>query len=126
VILAQDADVWNAEASTGVMLTASTVLDESTPLQLDTLSWFSRGVNRVTPADLSGWVFRTGYNAIDITTGSHMEVPVRVATSGAPLVVSGVKGKGRFTYADLALGPEWMSIHPGAFKILANILSYRP
>jgi hypothetical protein len=34
-----------------------------------------------------------------------------------------IRRMGRLTYVDLALGPQWMNVTPGAFRLLANILS---
>jgi len=52
-----------------------------------------------------------------------MELPVREKHSGKPLIVSLTDGKGKQTYVDLALGHQWMNIHPGAYRLLANLIS---
>jgi hypothetical protein len=125
VILAQDANSWDEQSFGGIRLAATSKLDDSTNVSLDSLSWFCTGPNHITQSDFSGWVFRKGFNDLALAPGVHAEIPVRVAPTGAPLVVSIPTGTGAVTYVDLALAPQWISVHPGSLKIFAEILSHR-
>ncbi len=125
VILAQEANSWDEHSFGGVRLTATSKLDDSTNVLLDSLSWFCTGPNHITRSDFSGWVFRKGFNDLALAPGVHAEIPVRVAQTGAPLVVRIPTGTGAITYVDLALAPQWMSVHPGTLKIFAELLSHR-
>jgi hypothetical protein len=41
-----------------------------------------------------------------------------------PLLLTRKLGRGRMTYVDLALAPQWLNVHPGAYRLLANLISY--
>jgi hypothetical protein len=62
-----------------------------------------------------------GYNAV--AAGETAVVPLRSAVDGNPLIVTAAAGQGKRTYVDLALSPQLMNVHAGAFRLLANLIS---
>jgi len=125
IILAQDAISWNETPLwSGLQLNSTAKLDETIPLELDSTHKFLTSPNVISVDDWNGWLFRRGYNVVSATTVEEAELPVKVKESGVPLIVSQTEGNGRRTYIDLALDHQLMNIHPGAFRLLANLISY--
>lgn len=125
IILAQDAFVWNEKPLIdGIKLKPSFLLDVGAPLRVDTTHVFLSGPNKLTTEDWEGWLFRRGYNTVSVNDASQFSVPVMMSKTGSPLLLSKTMGKGKTTYVDLALSSQWMYVHPGAFRLLANLLSY--
>jgi hypothetical protein len=123
IILSQDDFAWKERPLwPAITLKRDASLGTFSALESDTLHPMVTGPNRLTGEDLTNWVFASGYNAVSVSGGGAVESPFR-SRSGHPLVVTQRAGNGRMTYVDLALAPQWMSIHPGSFRILANLLS---
>ncbi|MCK4689528.1 MAG: PIG-L family deacetylase, partial [Candidatus Marinimicrobia bacterium] len=80
--------------------------------------------NLIAPEDWNGWLYLRGYNIVSGSSLEDAQLPVKVKRWGTPLIISLRDGKGKRTYVDLALGHQWMNIHPGAFRLLANLISY--
>jgi len=49
---------------------------------------------------------------------------LRAKKDKSPLIAEWKLGSGTLTYVDLALEPQFLNILPGAFRLLANLLSY--
>jgi LmbE family N-acetylglucosaminyl deacetylase len=125
LILAQDAQMWNASPLWRIVrLERDPTLAPQPPALLDTAHGVLRTPNAVTAQSFQEWVFASGYNRVTVARDSAVETPVRYDTE-RPLLVTARVGNGRMTYADFAFAPQWMSIHPGSFRILANLLSMR-
>jgi hypothetical protein len=125
IILAQDAVVWNEKPLVDdIRLAPSFSLDVDAPLDVDTTHALLSRPNRITSEDWDGWLYRRGYHTVSINDPNEFSVPVSTGKMRSPLVLSRSVGKGNITYVDLALSPQWMNIHPGAFRLLANLLSY--
>ena len=123
MILSQDEQAWKTRSLwPAITLRRDATLGTGSVLESDTLHPVVSQPNRLTQEDLSNFVFATGYNAVTATGGDDMARPLR-ARAGRPLIVTKPTGTGRMSYVDLALAPQWMSIHPGSFRILANLLS---
>lgn len=123
VFLPQEDDGWNAQPLwNGMRLQNDPTLSATLPVVLDTMHAFMHAPNPVGAEAYGDWIFARGEAAITPPSNPSLEVPVRTG-SGTPLVLTAITGKGRMTYVNLALGPQLMSIHPGAFRILANIVS---
>jgi len=125
IVLAQEAESWNTgPLFSGIHLTPTPLFDEKAPIQADTTHVFLKSPNPIRVEDWEGWIFLRGYNMI---TGSGLEgahIPVRVKKENAPLIVTRDEGKGKRTYIDLALHHQWKNVHPGALRLLANLISY--
>ncbi|MDZ7360260.1 MAG: PIG-L family deacetylase [candidate division KSB1 bacterium] len=122
IVLAQDAEKWNAQPLwEGMRLTAVSTLEPATPVQIDAAGAIGNQPNHLTPEDWQNWLFLRGYNAIAV--GEAAVVPLRSAVDGSPLIVTAAAGQGKRTYVDLALNPQLMNVHAGAFRLLANLIS---
>jgi len=125
IILAQDAQTWNVSPLwEPIRLQRDPTLSAQPPAFVDTAHSFLRVPNRLGASAFQDWVFASGYNSVSFTGDSSVEIPIRY-DARRPLVVTAAVAGGRITYTELAFGPQWMSIHPGAFRILANLLSWR-
>lgn len=125
IVLAQDAASWNTRPLwDGMRLERTVLFDENTPLQVDSTHTIFTSPNRIHPEDWNGWLFLRGYNDVFCSTLEDVQFPIRVRKEDLPLIVIQKEGNGRRTYVDLALGQQWMNIHPGAFRLLANLISY--
>ncbi|MFQ5629434.1 MAG: hypothetical protein ACE5I1_11785, partial [bacterium] len=125
VILAQEADTWNANPLWNEVSLASIYTHhDELPVEIDSNHDLLKSPNIITSIDWQEWLFLRSYNFVDLSTDNGIEIPVRVKDSSAPLVITRRFGKGRKTYVDLALSPQLQNVHPGAFRILANLISY--
>ncbi|MGH7451239.1 MAG: hypothetical protein ACRENG_07855, partial [bacterium] len=125
IVLAQEAAAWNAKPLwEGLELTASSTLAANTPVQIDPGNVLLAKPNFIAPEDWNEWLFWRGYNQISGSALNAATVPVRTMPDGLPLVVTATVGNGKRTYVDLALHPQLMNIHAGAFRLLANLISY--
>lgn len=79
--------------------------------------------NKIHGSDWDGWIFARAWGVVSQTGIEAGEVVVRSKSSGAPLLVTKKHESGRITYVALDLSSQLMNIHPGAFRLLANLLS---
>lgn len=125
IVLSQDAATWNAKPLwAGMHLTPTLLFDESIPLKSDSTHTLLMSPNLITTEHWNGWLYLRGYNIVSVSALEDAQLPVKVKRWGTPLIISLRDGKGKRTYVDLALGHQWMNIHTGAFRLLANIISY--
>lgn len=125
IILAQDAAAWNAQPLwEGMRLTASHTLEADTPLQTEAGQVMFNRPNSLAAADWNEWLFLRGYNTITGEALASAAIPLRASMDGHPLIVTATAGQGKRTYVDLALSPQLMNIHAGAFRLLANLISF--
>lgn len=125
IVLAQDAATWNAKPLwAGMHLKPTLLFDENIPLKLDSTHTLLISPNLIAPEHWDGWLYSRGYNSVSGNALEDAQLPVKTERWGTPLIVSLRDGKGRRTYVDLALGHQWMNIHSGAFRLLANLISY--
>jgi len=122
IVMAQDAEKWNAQPLwDGMRLTAVSTLEAETPVQIDAAYAIGNQPNHLTPEDWQNWLFLRGYNTV--AAGAATAIPLRSAVDGSPLIVTSAAGQGKRTYVDLALSPQFMNVHAGAFRLLANLIS---
>ncbi len=124
VILAQDPVPWNGSSLWSELhLEESNGLPPGAEVTLDSLDALLAGPNRIGQNDFAGWLHRRSFNTVQLRgAGSDVRVPVR-SRDGMPLMATRILGKGRMTYLDLAMGPQWMNVDAGAFRILANVVA---
>jgi len=123
IILPQDAKVWNEiSILSNLKLETSFQIDEESPVHYDTTHRLLNIPNLISEVDFEGWIFKRGYNRIRITPTPSTSIPVK--TNLLPLIVTKAQSKGKITYVDLALHHQWLNIHPGSFKLIANLISY--
>ncbi len=124
IILAQDAESWNSVPLWDqIRLIPTGQQTERTIVQMDSTDMFLRSPNVIAGSDFDGWLLRRAYNIVNVNEAALKKIVVTAA--GNPLLVTVQKGKGRITYVDLALTPQFMNVHPGAMRLLANLISRR-
>lgn len=124
IILAQEAPVWNnGPLWEGLHLIPVLSWDANTPLQTAAAHALLVSPNHLEASDWEGWLFRRAYNLISGPALVDAETPIQTAAENAPLLVTKALGRGRLTYVDLALAPQLLNVHPGAFRLFANLLS---
>jgi LmbE family N-acetylglucosaminyl deacetylase len=108
----------------GMAFRLGPALEPQSPLTLDTLDAFLTTPNLLQPQDWQGWVVARAMGSVQLSNAQLAEIPVRTRTSGDPLIVTIPEQKGRVTYVALDLYSQLVNIHPGAFRLLANLLAY--
>lgn len=97
-------------------------LDAAADVLVDSSSTVLCAPNVLKPEDWDGWVFAKAYGSLapgDSASGT----PVRARQSGMPLLTTTRTGKGLIICVALNLDLQLSSIVPGAYRLLANILS---
>jgi hypothetical protein len=103
------------------------VVDETAPVKLhDPANPLLCWPNRITPADFSGWVEERGHSFLDHWDPGYTAL-TETADPGQDLqrggLVAGHFGKGAYIYVAFALHRELPELVPGAYRLLANLLS---
>jgi len=125
LVFSQDAAVWNDKPLwQGMTLTPTLCCDETTPLHLSQEHPLLNSPNIIFEEDWDDWLFKRGYNIISGEILDQAQLPVKTASQHCPLIVTFANGKGKVTYVDLALEPQFLNVHPGAFRLLANLISF--
>lgn len=125
VVLPQDDRVWNSRPLfSGLTLQRTLTLSTHSNLVVDDSYAANRAPNDLTREDWSFWLYRLGYNIVRIdSSAGPWEILVKESRRSLPLVVSKRVGQGRFSYIDLDLQHQWLNIHAGSLRLLANILA---
>ncbi len=119
LVLSQDAQAWRANPlGEGLKLTPTQNWDARIAVRESGLAQ----PNKLGAEDWAEWLFLRAYNQIELTSSSS--AILLQTESGAPLIVAQPHGAGGLIYVELALAPQWLNIHAGAFRLLANLLSY--
>lgn len=126
IILSQDARSWSrAPLWSSLSLESTTKYVEESPVVVtDTSHRLFTLPNTVNDEDWNDWLFRRAHNIVKVVSAPNIEIPLRSGLNGSPLVVVDRRGKGKLTYVDLAFPHQWMNIHAGSLRLLANLLSY--
>jgi LmbE family N-acetylglucosaminyl deacetylase len=103
------------------------VVDESAPVKLlDASNSLLTTPNVITPADFDGWVEERGHSFLEswdpgFTTLTETADPGQDPQRGGLVVAH--PGKGTYIYVAYALHRQLPELVPGAYRILANLLS---
>ncbi|HTY38754.1 MAG TPA: PIG-L family deacetylase [Bacteroidota bacterium] len=125
LILAQDADVWNAAPVVeGLRLEATDKLEEAFEVEGDEHGKLWTSPNQLTWQDWEFWLFRRAYNIVSGPALKDATVLLQTKREKNPLIADWNVGSGRITYVDLALQQQFLNVHPGSFRLLANLLAY--
>ncbi len=105
------------------------VVDEQAPVKLlDPANPLLKGPNVITPADFSGWVEERGHSFMESWDAGYTPL-TETADVGQDSQRGGLlvahPGKGTYIYAAYALYRQLPELVPGAYRILANLLSAR-
>lgn len=126
LVLSQDAESWNElKMFEGISLTATASFDAQSPVAADSLHPVIGSPNRLTEQDWEEWLFSRSPNRVEVSAEVMATVPVVLeAGNRTPAVLVFPRGKGKLVYVNLNLGKQLENIHPGAFRILANLLAF--
>lgn len=124
IVLAQEPEAWRASALfPGCELRETDRFDNELPVQFDHGHPLVIAPNELTQADWQNWILRRAYQEIVLGNGVQAEKLVLAADSGSPLLISAERRLGRLTYIGLALTPQLLNVQPGAYRLLANLIS---
>ncbi len=124
IVLAQEAQAWNAAPLwPDLKLQAASQFDAEYPIAANSGHPMLAQPNALSDEIWQSWLYARAYNRLSGAMLAQAEKPV-VSAAGEALVVTRTHGKGRQTYVDLALDPQLINVHPGAFRLLANVISY--
>jgi hypothetical protein len=126
IVLAQEMRAWNrTPLIDGLRLEQSSIFDFQTKVQIDTSSSLFSHPNVISSDDWNDWVFRRSYNKAFLKGNKRTMHSILFSAKGRwPFVVSSSLGKGKIIYVDFDLQHQWVNLHAGAFKLLANLLAY--
>ncbi|MBF8296436.1 MAG: hypothetical protein HW389_2981 [Bacteroidetes bacterium] len=125
LVLAQDAAVWNrAPIIDNFRLSTSNAWGEAEEVRPDSTHRLFAGPNRINTSDWEEWFYRRSYNTLSGTALASARIVLSSADGKSPMVAEWTMGNGTLTYVDLALHYQLLNIHPGAFRLLANLISY--
>ena len=103
------------------------VVDEQAPVKLlDPANPLLTSPNRITAADFDGWFEERGHGFLDhwdpgYTALTETADPGQDPQRGGLLVAH--RGKGTYIYVAFALHRQFPELVPGAYRLLANLLS---
>jgi hypothetical protein len=107
----------------GAAFGSSSQLSPVIPVIFDTTRALSRIPNRLTEADWEGWVGARSMNSIHIDSGVVAHIFVASSGEGFPLVATIPVEKGEIMLVALDLNSQFLNVHPGAHRLLANLLA---
>ena len=125
IILGQDPQTWNDRPLVaGVRLAETTVLDAASPVVLDSTQAVARSPHLIAPEDWEGWLFARARARAEISDPS-MSILATDGARGTALITRSARGSGEIVFVNLSLASQLMNVHPGATRLLANLLSAR-
>ena len=80
--------------------------------------------NRIGAGDWDGWVVSRSFGSVD-TGEAGAETVIRSSSTGKPLLVTLPVGNGRVTLIALDIVSQLRNVHPGACRLLANLVAGR-
>jgi hypothetical protein len=124
ILFTQDPSSWNRKPLIPSLRLSKTIpFDENSALDLMETDRLMSVPNVLTSQDWNEWIWTRTDRTCEIGPERY-DIPVRLKANGTPLVVSKSMGNGRITYVNLAIQPQLLNVHAGAFRLLANLLSY--
>ncbi|MDI6779155.1 MAG: hypothetical protein QME25_03000, partial [Bacteroidota bacterium] len=122
-ILSQDWKVWNNNPLVDDFQLKSVFnLDETITIEIDTTHKINNVPNHIKIDDFDNWIYIKGCNEVKLSSDKTVAVPLQ--SMNFPLLLTKLQGKGKISYVDLALYHQWLNVHPGSYKIIANLISY--
>ena len=103
---------------------AGGVIAPDAPVAADTAAPILSAPNAISRNDWEGWIISRAQSPLVAPSGVNPAVQVRDASSGVPLVATVPLGKGTLTGVALDILPQLQIVHPGAYRLLANIVSH--
>lgn len=125
LILSQDEEIWNeGPLLDGMRLTRALDLDEEFPVDAAEGHKVFSAPNAFDKEDWSNWIYERALNHIDAAGVDGISVLLSARDRGLPLILTKTVGAGKITYVDCSLHHQFLNIHAGAFKLLANLIAY--
>lgn len=123
VIFEQDADLWNSKPFIeNVQLVPTMKWTVNSGVRYDTTNILFCTPNKIIQADFQDWIVRRASHTI-INTSEGSKVLLS-SENGSPFIIENSLGKGKIVYCDLSLSPQFMNIHTGVYRFLANCISF--
>jgi len=107
----------------GAMFRAAPQLQPLAPLDIDTTDRLFRSPNRIGAGDWEGWVVSRSLCSLVLPADAQARILIRSAEGRDPLLVQFPFGTGSVTVVALDLVSQISNVHPGAHRLLANILA---
>jgi hypothetical protein len=126
IVLAQEMTQWNeTPLIDGLRLEQSSTLDPETRVATAAHASLFSYPNVIPLNDWNDWVFRRAYNKVVLPRNEKSIQSLAFNPNDRrPFVASALHGKGKIVYVDFDLQHQWVNLHAGAFKLLANLLAY--
>ncbi len=125
VVLPQIHGLAEDVAFPGMAFRRSPQLSPATSIKIDSTAELDRFPNLLPAADWEGWAVARAFCSVRIPMNSPSRVIVSSKDANVPLVVDYTVGKGTVTAVALDLISQLMNVHPGAHRLLANLVSVR-
>lgn len=106
----------------GVSFRTFPQLPPEAAVEVDTTWSLSGKLNQLRDADWDEWVVARSLCSVNVLSGQRAQVLVRARHDNIPLVVEIQEGAGRITLVALDLVSQLLNVHPGAHRLLANLL----
>ncbi len=100
------------------------VMAPGAPVIADSTSGILSHPNPISGADWRGWIISRAQSPVVASREADQVVHLRDELTGAPLITSVKIGTGTLTAVALDLLPQLQIVHPGACRLLANLVSY--
>jgi GlcNAc-PI de-N-acetylase len=97
-------------------------LSPETPLTVDSTEALVRTPNVLEPSDWDTWVVARSFSSVVVPADRSVRRLVTGGNEGAPLIVEFPEGKGHITAVALDLESQLLNVHPGAHRLLANLV----
>ena len=122
IVLSQDATAWNSNPLIeGLLLRQGAMLGPDLEIHAGDGTGLISFPNAISSADWNGWMFSRAAN--EITVPPSADTLLSIGENRIPAVVRAKVGRGNITFVNLNLPTQWLNIHPGSFRFLANLLA---
>jgi hypothetical protein len=102
----------------------SRVIAPESPVIMETGSAILSHPNPLAEADWRDWIISRAQSPLVVSPGAHPLIHLKDESTGAPLIASMRFGEGTLTAVALDMLPQLQILHPGAYRLLANLVSY--
>jgi hypothetical protein len=107
----------------GLFFQGSALFPPDAPLRIDSTRSLLRSVNNLSTDDWEGWSVARSLCSVRVAAGRKADVIVSSSARGVPLVVTTPEGKGQVTFVALDLISQLTRVHPGGFRLFANLIA---
>lgn len=125
IVLSQDYSFWNSSnLLRDFKITRSFNIDEHSSINRDSNNRILNFPNKIKDEDFDNWIYTRTSNAVSVSSSNMMEFPVIASIDKTPLLLTQKYVNGTIIYVNMALHYQLLNIHEGAYKILANLISF--